>query len=139
MGSKWVLFIIAFCFMALEGQSQENLQKKIIGKWCNPYTYESSGELKGFDFRKNGTCKAINIPSLDLKTWEIQGDRLIIKGFTIGEDGQREPYETDERIDKLDADSLALVAQEKNPRVVFLYLNTKVIKQKVKVEADTQK
>lgn len=29
----------------------QKVEKQIIGKWCNPYTYESTGELKGFEFK----------------------------------------------------------------------------------------
>lgn len=131
MKNKVVFFIALFCFLFAEGNAQDNLKKKIVGKWCNPYTYQSSGELKGFHFKKDGTCQSVNIPSLELKTWEIQGDRLIIKGYSIEENGKKVPYETDERISRLNRDSLSLVTQEANPHLEFLYLNTKVIKKKV--------
>ena len=55
------------CFALSYGQKK--VEKQIIGKWCNPYTYKSTGELKGFEFKKGGKCSAINIPSLDLKKW----------------------------------------------------------------------
>ena len=34
------------CFALSYGQKK--VEKQIIGKWCNPYTYKSTGELKGF-------------------------------------------------------------------------------------------
>ena len=101
---------------------------------CNPYTYESTGELKGFHFKKGGVCEAINIPSLDLKTWSIQEGYLLIKGFSLEEDGKKEVYETKEKIDLLNADTLCVVAHEANPRLVFLYLNAKIIKERVRVD-----
>ena len=106
------------------------MEKKLIGEWCNPHTYQSTGELKGFNFKKDGVCEAINIPSLDLKTWEIKDGYLIIRGTSIEEDGSKEAYETKEKIEQLTADSLSLVVQEANPRLAFLYLNTKIIKEK---------
>ena len=125
--------LILLC-LACVSDPQKGMEKKIIGEWCNPYTYESTGELKGFHFKKGGVCEAINIPSLDLKTWSIQDGYLLIKGFSLEEDGKKEVYETKEKIDLLSPDTLSLVARESNPRLIFLYLNTKIIKERVAVD-----
>ena len=127
-----------FCF-ACASDPQKEMEKKIVGEWCNPYTYESTGELKGFNFKKGGVCEAINIPSLDLKTWEIKDGFLIVKGFDVAEDGPKEVYETKEKIGLLTRDSLSLVVQEASPRIAFLYLNAKVLKKQVPVEGDARK
>ena len=124
--------------LACASDPQKEMEKKIIGEWCNPYTYESTGELKGFHFKKGGVCEAINIPSLELKTWSVQEGYLLIKGFSIEEDGSKEVYETKEKIDLLNTDTLSLVAHESNPRLVFLYLNTKIIKERVTVDTVSQ-
>ena len=116
-----------FCF-ACASDPQKEMEKAIVGEWCNPYTYESTGELKVFNFKKGGECEAINIPSLDLKTWEIKDGFLIVKGFDITEDGTKEVYETKEKIGLLTRDSLCLVVQEASPRIAFLYLNAKTLK-----------
>ena len=116
-----------FCF-ACASDPQKEMEKAIVGEWCNPYTYESTGELKGFNFKKGGECEAINIPSLDLKTWEIKDGFLIVKGFDITEDGTKEVYETKEKIGLLTRDSLCLVVQEASPRIAFFYLNAKTLK-----------
>ena len=116
-----------FCF-ACASDPQKEMEKAIVGEWCNPYTYESTGELKGFNFKKGGECEAINIPSLDLKTWEIKDGFLIVKGFDITEDGTKEVYETKEKIGLLTRDSLCLVVQEASPRIAFLYLKAKTLK-----------
>lgn len=130
------LFCIGLTLLCLACASdpQKGMEKKIIGEWCNPYTYESTGELKGFHFKKGGVCEAINIPSLDLKTWSIQEGYLLIKGFSLEKDGKKEVYETKEKIDLLNADTLSVVAREANPRLVFLYLNAKIIKERVRVD-----
>lgn len=125
--------LILLC-LACASDPQKEMEKKIIGEWCNPYTYESTGELKGFHFKKGGVCEAINIPSLDLKTWSIQNGYLLIKGFSLEKDGEKEVYETKEKIDLLNADTLSVVAREAHPRLVFLYLNTKIIKERVRVD-----
>lgn len=72
-----------------------------------------------------------------MKTWEIKDGYLIIKGTSIEEDGSKEAYETKEKIEQLTADSLSLVVQEANPRLAFLYLNTKIIKEKVTPQVNT--
>ena len=122
------------CF-AFSSYGQDKVEKQIIGKWCNPYTYKSTGELKGFEFKKGGKCSAINIPSLDLKTWKIDKDGyLIIEGFSKEDNGKVEVYKTRERIGLLSPDSLQLVTQEASPRLAFLYLNMKSIKKLVTPE-----
>lgn len=132
---KLLMTAMALACFALMGYAQKNVEKQIIGKWCNPYTYESTGELKGFEFQKGGKCSAINVPSLDLRTWKIDKDGyLIIEGFSKDGDGKTEVYKTRERIGKLTSDSLELVTQEANPRLVFLYLNTNSIKKLVTPE-----
>lgn len=131
---KLVLTTMAFACFALSGFAQDvkSLEKKIIGKWVNPYTYEYSGELKGFEFKKGGKCKAINVPDLELKTWKIDKEGyLIIEGIDT-ESGHPEKYITRERINLLNSDSLEVIAREKNPQLVFLYINKKVIKKLVK-------
>ena len=92
--------LILLC-LACASDPQKEMEKKIIGEWCNPYTYESTGELKG---------------------------------FSLEEDGKKEVYETKEKIDLLNADTLSVVAREANPRLVFLYLNAKIIKERVRVD-----
>lgn len=126
--------MVLSCF-AFSSHGQDRMEKRIIGKWCNPYTYKSTGELKGFEFQKGGKCSAINIPSLDLKTWKIDKDGyLVIEGFNKEDGGKVEVYKTRERIGYLTSDSLELVTQEANPRLAFLYLNTKSIKKLVTPE-----
>ena len=71
---KLLITAMALSCFAFSSYGQDKVEKKIIGKWCNPYTYKSTGELKGFEFKKGGKCSAINIPSLDLKTWKIDKD-----------------------------------------------------------------
>ncbi|WP_018337010.1 MULTISPECIES: lipocalin family protein [Butyricimonas] len=125
---------LALLCLACATDPQKEMEKKLLGEWCNPYTYQSTGELKGFRFKKGGVCESINIPTLDLKTWEIQEGYLIIKGESIEEDGTREEYLTKEKIDQLNADSLSLLVTAGPPRIAFLYLNTKVIKDRVTPE-----
>ena len=122
---KLLMTVMALSCFAFSSYGQK-VEKQIIGKWCNPYTYESTGEFKGFEFKKGGKCSAINIPSLDLKTWKIDNGYLIVEGFSKGEDGKMEVYKTRERIGYVTSDSL-----EAQPRLAFLYLNMKSIKKLV--------
>ena len=137
---KLLTVIMALACFALTSYAQKNVEKQLIGKWCNPYTYQSTGELKGFHFQKNGKCSAINVPSLDLRTWKIDEDGyLIIEGFSKEDDGKIEVYKTRERIGYVTSDSLELVVQEAQPRLAFLYLNTKSIKKLVTPEVTPDK
>ena len=96
---KLLMTVMALSCFAFSSYGQKKVEKQIIGKWCNPYTYESTGELKGFEFKKGGKCSAINVPSLDLRTWKIDEDGyLIIEGFSKEDDGKIEVYKTRERI-----------------------------------------
>ena len=110
---KLLMTVMALSCFAFSSYGQKKVEKQIIGKWCNPYTYESTGELKGFEFKKGGKCSAINVPSLDLRTWKIDEDGyLIIEGFSKEDDGKIEVYKTRERIGYVTSDSLELVVQE---------------------------
>ena len=109
----------------------DDLKKKIVGKWYNPYTYESTGEKKGFQFKKNGSCKALGVKGLDLKTWEIKDGYLIIKGLDKIEDSNKwGEYETSEYIEQVNNDTLYLIAEPKL-KIGFLYLSPKALKEKV--------
>lgn len=123
-----ILILVAIVFCALTTSSKTDFNKEIIGEWCNPYTYQSSGEIKGFNFKKGGKCEAINVPSLDLKKWEIVNGKLVISGFRIDENGAKSEYRTEERIAQLSNDSLLVVTQEENPRLEFLYVRIPVAK-----------
>ena len=125
---KFLCFSLILLAFACASDPQKEMEKTIVGEWCNPYTYQSTGKLKGFDFKKGGDCEAINIPSLELKSWEIKDGYLIVKGQEVAEDGTKEVYETKERIGLLTRDSLSLVVQEANPRLAFLYINAKKLK-----------
>ena len=125
---KFLCFSLILLAFACASDPQKEMEKTIVGEWCNPYTYQSTGELKGFHFKKGGDCEAINIPSLELKSWEIKDGYLIVKGQEVAEDGTKEVYETKERIGLLTRDSLSLVVQEANPRLSFLYINAKKLK-----------
>ena len=125
---KFLCFSLILLAFACASDPQKEMEKAIVGEWCNPYTYQSTGELKGFHFKKGGDCEAINIPSLELKSWEIKDGYLIVKGQEVTEDGTKEVYETKERIGLLTQDSLSLVVQEANPRLAFLYINAKKLK-----------
>lgn len=125
---KFLCFSLILLAFACASDPQKEMEKAIVGEWCNPYTYQSTGELKGFHFKKGGDCEAINIPSLELKSWEIKDGYLIVKGQEVTEEGTKEVYETKERIGLLTQDSLSLVVQEANPRLAFLYINAKKLK-----------
>lgn len=109
----------------------DDLRKKIVGKWYNPYTYESTGEIKGFHFKKNGRCKAF-VKTLDLKKWYVKDSCLVIEGFYQDkETGKWEEYKTSDYIRKVNSDSLYLLTDRDPSRAFgFLYLNFKTLEKK---------
>lgn len=125
------LVAIALIFSVFMTSSSELNPKLLIGKWCNPYTYQSSGEMKGFEFKKGGKCNAINIPSLDLKTWEIKDGKLIITGFDIAEDGTRSEYRTVEKIELLTNTELLVAPVGMVPQSKFRYVKVGKLKEYV--------
>lgn len=127
MKTKFLVAIALFFSVFMTSSSELN-PKLLIGKWCNPYTYQSSGEIKGFNFKKGGKCESIGVPSLELKNWEIKDGYLIITGFQIEDDGSKTEYRNSERIDKLTEDELLVIAKEENPRLVFRYVPVSKVK-----------
>lgn len=123
-----IFILVAVLVSALTTSGRTDFNKEIIGEWCNPYTYESTGEIKGFNFKKGGKCEGINVPVLDLKKWEIINGKLIITGFRVDENGVKSDYRTEERIVQLSNDSLLVVAQEEEPRLEYLYVRIHVAK-----------
>lgn len=124
------LVALALLFTIFTTSSSEPDYKLLIGKWCNPYTYESTGEIKGFHFKKGGKCEAIGIPSYDLKKWEIKNGKLYVTGFEIQDDGTRTDYRTVERIGTLTKGELLLVVSDGPPQVAFKYVRVDDIKKK---------
>ena len=120
---KLLMTVMALSCFAFSSYGQKKVEKQIIGKWCNPYTYQSTGELKGFEFKKGGKCSAVNIPSLDLKTWKIKDGNLIIEGDRLPQEPgeERSEYRTVEKIEILRNDSLRVLIAPPS-RMGFLYV-----------------
>ena len=109
MNKKYIASLIGGLLISMAlGSHAETPEKKIIGKWYNPHTYRMSGELKGFQFKKGGKCKALGIKILDLKTWKIKDGNLIIEGDRLPQEPgeERSEYRTVEKIEILRNDSL---------------------------------
>ena len=49
---KLLTVIMALACFALTSYAQKNVEKQLIGKWCNPYTYQSTGNSKDSIFRR---------------------------------------------------------------------------------------
>ena len=127
-----VLFL-GLMMASCNNTSLNEAEKQLVGQWFNPYTYESTGELKGFDFKKDGTCEMVGVPSIKLDTWKVQGDTLIVQGKELDKDGSTwSDYYTAERIDYMNNDSLRVVAQERPFKLTFLYMKLDCIKKHFK-------
>ena len=124
MNKKYIASLIGGLLISMAlGSHAETPEKKIIGKWYNPHTYRMSGELKGFQFKKGGKCKALGIKILDLKTWKIKDGNLIIEGDRLPQEPgeERSEYCTVEKIEILRNDSLRVLIAPPS-RMGFLYV-----------------
>lgn len=118
-----IIAVLIFIVFTTSSGNLNNSYKGIIGEWCSPSTYETEGVVKGFNLLKGGKCRALNVPALDLQSWEIIDGCLITRGFFKGEDGVREVYDNKEKIVKLTKDSLVLVYTDPTgPKFTFVYL-----------------
>lgn len=118
-----IIAVLIFTAFTTSSGKLDDAYKGIMGEWCSSGTYKTEGIIKGFNLMKGGKCKALNVPSLDLQSWEIVDGHLITKGFYTGEDGVKEEYDNKEKISKLTKDSLILVYSDPNgAKFTFLYL-----------------
>ena len=138
MNKKYIAgFICGLLISMALGSHAETPEKKIIGKWYNPHTYRMSGELKGFQFKKNGKCKALGIKTLDLRTWKIKDGNLIIEGDRLPKEAGevRSEYRTVEKIDILRNDSLRVLVAPP-ARLGFLYVKKNKLPERSKGNTD---
>ena len=54
----------------------------LVGTWVQPST--SFTQEQGFILQKDGTAEDVNMDYVMFKSWEKQGDLLIIKGENVG-------------------------------------------------------
>ena len=120
MKTKLTLFCLG-CALASCGGNINTPENNIIGEWINPYNYET-GDIKGFNLKKGGEASTLNIPSLDIRSWEMKDSALIKRGYEITENGDRIPYEISEKILYLSKDSLRLEISKTPPRITFLFV-----------------
>lgn len=126
------IVLVALLFTYTDGLTEDR-NKKIVGKWYNPRTYKLNGEMKGFQFKRNGKCKALGIETLHLDSWQIKEGKLFVEGKRFSEEkGEWERYNTVERIEKLTRDSLYLLISESPFKMGFLYVSPKTLKKELK-------
>ncbi len=138
MNKKYIAGFISGLLISMAlGSHAETPEKKIIGKWYNPHTYRMSGELKGFQFKKNGKCKALGIKTLYLRTWKIKDGNLIIEGDRLPKEAGevRSEYRTVEKIDILRNDSLRVLVAPP-ARLGFLYVKKNKLPERPKGNTD---
>ncbi len=66
---KLLMTVMALSCFAFSSYGQKKVETD-YRKMVQSLYIQSTGELKGFEFKKGGKCSAVNIPSLDLKTLE---------------------------------------------------------------------
>lgn len=125
----FILLAVVFVGFTTSSNVSKDLNHDILGEWCNPYTYQSSGEIKGYEFKKGGKINFMGVKATRLENWSIENDQLTIKGKKLDDNGAVVgDYITVERIEILNKDTLQLVAKEEAPRLVFIYVRPSVAK-----------
>ena len=125
----FILLAIMFVGFTTSSNVGQDLEKDILGKWCNPYTYQDSGEIKGFEFKKSGKAIFMGVKTVKLDSWSIKDGTLTVKGKRLDENGVvTGEYYTEERIEILNRDTLQVVAKEESPKLTFIYVRPSVAK-----------
>lgn len=65
------------------------------------------GMVQGIELRAGGEASSINMATLQYEKWQQQGDRLILRGKSVG-NGQTIDFTDTLQIDRLAQDSLIL-------------------------------
>ncbi len=80
----------------------------ICGTWLEPIPGQR-GQIQGFRLKEGGDAISINMATLPIQQWSIEGSKLTLKGQSIG-NGITIDFEDDYEIQKIDADSLVIVS-----------------------------
>ena len=73
---------VAIALLALGSLSGCNNTSALIGEWTEPVP-GMENMIQGFKLEEGGKASSINMATLKYKTWEQQGDLLILTGESI--------------------------------------------------------
>ena len=74
---------VAIALLALGSLGGCNNTSALIGEWTEPVP-GMENMIQGFKLEEGGKASSINMATLKYKTWEQQGDLLILTGESIG-------------------------------------------------------
>lgn len=98
------LYLLAIAVILLNGCTPDKIG--IIGSWIEPIPGQSD-QVQGLKLEAEGKASSINMHTLLYETWEQQGEKIILKGKSIG-NGQTISFSDTLKIVKLTADTLVL-------------------------------
>ena len=75
---SWVLGLVVL--LSGCGDSSE---QKLLGRWTEPVP-GMADKIQGIDLMADGLAKSINMATLMYESWQKDGDKLILKGRSIG-------------------------------------------------------
>ena len=101
---------VAIALLALGSLSGCNNTSALIGEWTEPVP-GMENMIQGFKLEEGGKASSINMATLKYKTWEQQGDLLILTGESIG-NGQTISFSDTLTIKKATQNELTI--QERN-------------------------
>lgn len=72
------IFLFLFSVICL---TMVSCTSDLVGSWVEP---SNSGEEQGFILNKDGSASSINMDYVEFKSWEREGDLLILRGNNTG-------------------------------------------------------
>lgn len=101
---KKVLFA-ALLAAGLSACSDAGNDKDLLGSWVEPIPGMEG--MQGIRLEENGLASSINMATLRYESWERSGDKLVLRGQSIG-NGQTISFSDTLNIVRADGDSLVL-------------------------------
>jgi predicted small secreted protein len=100
-------FLLALSLSIIFLTNCSNKKMELVGSWIQSIPGQSV-QVQGIRLEAEGKASSINMQTLLYETWEQQGEKIILKGKSIG-NGQTISFSDTLKIAKLTADTLVLI------------------------------
>lgn len=88
---------------------QKGVEKELVGTWLTPI--EGQEGSQGFELKADGTAASVNMATLQVENWKVEGENLILQVRSIG-NGQTIESSDTVRIVSVAADKLEIKVGE---------------------------
>lgn len=94
------------CAIAILFVSCGDRSDRLVGSWVQPIPGQEN-KMQGVKLEKGGKASSINMHTLVYESWDLDGDKLILSGKSIG-NAQTIQFSDTLIVDKIYADKLVL-------------------------------